>query len=212
MPSPYRLLLHLLLVSRFPWVSLSASSHESPSSSLSSLPSSSTMLLPNVHVPRISFPSLTVHFPSSTSLLLSLLATFTLLAFVRATLCLKTYMKVKGQSQHQESGQAREKGQTTWSPSWRVFSWESLPLTLPVSLSVVEKDHKAASHSAPVEHSPRAPQNPQTSIYGNQPPISMAKMIMSRHTFRKPTQRPPRPPPTLQQQVQYTLRRQPSMV
>ncbi|KJA22854.1 hypothetical protein HYPSUDRAFT_66817 [Hypholoma sublateritium FD-334 SS-4] len=52
-------------------------------------------------------------------------------------------------------------------------------------------------------------EHPLPALYEAGPPVSMAKMIMSRHTFRRPTSRPP--PARSANTVQYQ-RRSPSMV
>ncbi|KAJ7654083.1 hypothetical protein DFH06DRAFT_521433 [Mycena polygramma] len=95
--------------------------------------------------------------------------------------------------------------------SWLgLFSWETLPLpvpavsasdlTIPIALNAVPPPAMRGRHVYRGGRgvgfaTPRARANieaPLPAIYESQTPVSMAKMIMSRHTYRRPT--PPSPP------------------
>lgn len=162
-----------------------------------------------------------------TSILLSLLASLFLLAVIRAALLfLRTRSSSSSQKQVLVQEQPKTVGQQSSpsSSSWGLgfFTWDNLP-TLPVSLKVSENDMKGrgvgfvAPQEPPVQ--PWQPgrrvgpsfDHPLPAVYQTDVPVSMAKMIMSRHTFRKPTLRPPSKPARGGSQMQYT-RRPASMV
>lgn len=164
-------------------------------------------------VPPISFDS--DRLPSCTSVFLSLLATLVLVSFVRAALlCLRGNVdsKLLQQSQVQVVEKAVERSddakQRPGSWKWSLSSWKavSVPsLSLPLSLAPIDKDSvrrgvgmQGKSETRRHEHWP-APrvrkggptfETPLPALYQSEP-LSMAKLIMSRHTYRKPTGRPP---------------------
>ncbi|TFK61441.1 hypothetical protein BDN72DRAFT_460131 [Pluteus cervinus] len=97
---------------------------------------------------------------------------------------------------------ATAKKQSKWTWGW--FTWESLPVSLPVSLRATETHNRVIGQGVGVSvrnamQSVRrgAPifEGPVPAIYQTEVPVSMAKMIMSRHTFRRPNGARP-PPPT----------------
>jgi len=105
-----------------------------------------------------------------------------------------------------------DKKTTSW--FWGLIKWDSLP-ALPsvrnringVSMSETERGWQ------PQQQRGRRPgpafEHPLPALYQSDVPVSMAKMIMSRHTFRRPTSRPPPARTTSAPQYQ---RRTPSMV
>ncbi|KAF9460381.1 hypothetical protein BDZ94DRAFT_1238466 [Collybia nuda] len=165
-------------------------------------------------MPSFSFPSFPGSLPSKSSLLLSLLASVVLLSFIRAAvLCLRTNVSKQPQQliqtsqEKQESTGQEETRQRRSSWAWGFISWENLPLALPVSLTTVEnttngrgvglqdkRREQIQSWQPTVRRGGPAFESPIPAIYQSEVPVSMAKMIMSRHTYRKPTNRPPARP------------------
>jgi hypothetical protein len=162
-------------------------------------------------------------FPSISALALSLVASVLLLTLIRAVFArLVTITDITGNADADEKGSrispssnSNDNGPSTygvlsnWGWSWK---WEGLPLSLPVSLSISEKDCPgvgvgvgvAAAIQQQQQLQPvnmtwqtrrRSPgfEPPLPALYDTQLPISMAKMIMSRHTYRRPSLS--RPPP-----------------
>ncbi|KAF5365287.1 hypothetical protein D9758_005336 [Tetrapyrgos nigripes] len=153
-------------------------------------------------------PPLLLWFVAAVGLLLALRSVFTRLrsAPVNAE---------KGKRASQEVQQEKK------SVSWRFLTLDSLPVSLPMTLvappantmagrgvglnagSVLSRPPSQQGSMAQVPRSPSPPQwrgrrgptfdQPVPSIYQSQEPISMAKIIMSRHTFRRPA--PPKPAP-----------------
>ncbi|GLB39683.1 hypothetical protein LshimejAT787_0701930 [Lyophyllum shimeji] len=176
----------------------------------------------SVSVSSISFAPLGNAIPSYSSILLSLLASLVLLSFVRAAfLCLRSSVGNKAQQQVQvqvegKSGERQEESRqrrTSW--AWGLLTLERLPtFSLPVSLTMGQSDsngrgvgmqQKRAEAPSQPWQPPRSRrggptfETPLPALYQSDVPVSMAKMIMSRHTYRKPTNRPPAralPPPT----------------
>ncbi|KAF5350472.1 hypothetical protein D9756_008629 [Leucocoprinus leucothites] len=181
-----------------------------------------------LHMSNVAFP-----LSSHSSILLSLLASVFLLAVIRAALLFlrartssssEKQALVHAQQQKNVEQQSSQSSQSSSSSSWGLgfLRWESLP-TLPLSLKLNENDMKgrgvgfastsqppAAQSWQPGRRSGPAFEHPLPAMYQSEEPVSMAKMIMSRHTFRKPAQRPP-PKPKTGSQMQYT-RRSASMV
>ncbi|RDB17391.1 hypothetical protein Hypma_001680 [Hypsizygus marmoreus] len=159
----------------------------------------------------IAFPSLPDSLPSNSSVLLSLLASIVLLSFIRATfLCLRTNVSKQPQQSQvtvpektvQRSEEPRQR-RSSW--AWGLLTWDSLP-TLPVSLAMSETESNGRGvglqskrvegptqnwQQPRVRRSGPAFESPLPALYQSEVPVSMAKMIMSRHTYRKPTNRPP---------------------
>ncbi|KXN81204.1 hypothetical protein AN958_05785 [Leucoagaricus sp. SymC.cos] len=180
-----------------------------------------------LHMSHVSLP-----LSSHSSILLSLIASLFLLAVIRAALLFlraRTSSSPEKQTlvheqqknvEQQSSASSSESSKSSWGLGF--FTWENLP-TLPVSLEVNENDMKGrgvgfvapqrppAQSWQPGRRSGPAFERPVPTMYQTDVPMSMAKMIMSRHTFRKPTQRPPPRPPRTGLQMQYT-RRSASMV
>jgi len=167
-------------------------------------------------------------FPSVSSLLLSLFASVTLLALIRVaftrfvtfSIVTSTDADEKGVAVHRtpSNGTSLEK---SWNWSWQ---WERMNLSLPVSLSMGEKDCPGIGGGTGVAvalqeqerhqrqqptHTPKARwqthrrnvgfEPPLPALYDTPVPMSMAKMIMSRHTYRKPSLN--RPPPRVASQT-----------
>jgi len=173
-----------------------------------------------------------VSFPLSnhTAILLSFLVSLFLLAVIRAALHFlrsRTSPSLEKQTLIQErpknvEQQSSSSSSSTSSWGWSLFTWDNLP-TLPISFKVDENNMKgrgvglAASQSPPSQpwqrgrRSGPAFEQPLPAMYQTDVPVSMAKMIMSRHTFRKPAQRPPPRPLKGGSQMQYT-RKPASMV
>ncbi|TFK31552.1 hypothetical protein BDQ12DRAFT_729459 [Crucibulum laeve] len=119
-----------------------------------------------------------------------------------------------------------ERPTSSW--GWGFLTWESLP-ALPVSLTMSEHGAKgrgvglgAGSMLAKQQQQTqnmqqqwqrRGPafERPLPALYQTEVPASMAKMIMSRHTFRRPASRPPPRSATTIPPIQIQ-RRTPSMV
>lgn len=168
----------------------------------------------------ISLPSFPGSLPSKSSFLLSLLASVVLLSFIRAAvLCLRTNVAKQPQQlvqalpEKKESTGSEKTRQRRSSWAWGLISWESLPLTLPVSLTMAENNtngrgvglqekrrDQSQSWQPRVRRGGPAFESPSTyhlplcsspsyrssfclvpAIYQSEVPVSMAKMIMSRH-------------------------------
>lgn len=177
----------------------------------------------NMHMPvTISQVDLTLStLPSASSTLLSLLASLVLLAFIRAAFLFMRSQPspLKPGPGPQEDQKLRSRPQSSF--GWGLITWDSLPAP-PLSLAAasaliigngVGMGVGVATGKSSWQHQNRVPgptfEHPTPGLYQTDVPVSMAKMIMSRHTFRKPTQRPPSRPATPQIQVS---RRPPSMV
>jgi len=166
------------------------------------------------------FPTLPDSLPSNTSILLSLLATLVILSFVRAALlCFRpnTGKQVQQPTQTQAEAKAAEQSESTIqrrsSRAWGLLIWDNLrTISLPISLTMAEKEtagkgiglqgKRPAAPSQPWQpvRSKRggpAFETPLPALYQSGEPMSMAKMIMSRHTYRRPTSRPPARVPSI---------------
>ncbi|KAL9709230.1 hypothetical protein Ac2012v2_007584 [Leucoagaricus gongylophorus] len=172
-----------------------------------------------------------VSFPlsSHSSILLSLLISVFLLAFIRAALLfLWSWTSSSSEKQalvhvqHQKNVEQQSASPPSSLPRrLNLFSWRNLP-ALPVSFKLNESDMKGQGVDfvppqqpivqpwQPGRRKGPAFEHPLPAMFQSDEPVSMAKMIMSRHTFRKPAQRPPARPKT-GSQMQYT-RRSASMV
>ncbi|KAG5730439.1 hypothetical protein E4T56_gene15768, partial [Termitomyces sp. T112] len=160
---------------------------------LRQLPSSS------MSISSMSLPSLAHSLPSNSSVLLSLLASFVLLSFVRvAFLCFSKYIGTQPQKQAQiqvegkaaDSSEGSRQHRSPW--PWRRFTWGSLP-SLPVSLAVPGNETHGKGVGMQEKRSPQPWQTvrgrrggptfetPLPALYQSKEPLSMAKMIMSRH-------------------------------
>ncbi|ESK87987.1 hypothetical protein Moror_10834 [Moniliophthora roreri MCA 2997] len=170
------------------------------------------------------FPS---RFPSPCSLILCFFVAVFLILAIRYGLhyrSSRTPVAISGDKEKRTSQGTTQLEQK--SSSRRLFIWDGLPLSLPVTLTAprnttVGKGVGVSASVAPVSRTssppppppppPRGPINqsqpqpvmsqsrrgpsfeqPLPAIYQSQEPISMAKMIMSRHTFRRPGQKMPR--------------------
>ncbi|CAA7265237.1 unnamed protein product [Cyclocybe aegerita] len=99
--------------------------------------------------------------------------------------------------------QQEEKKTVSW--YWGLVKWDSLPLPsfprartgAPSSPSMSEAGRGRWGSPQQYQHisQGRRPgpafETPLPALYQSEVPVSMAKMIMSRHTFRRPTSRPP---------------------
>ncbi|KAG6827716.1 hypothetical protein H0H92_010689 [Tricholoma furcatifolium] len=157
----------------------------------------------------ISFPSLADSLPSNSSILLSLLASLVVLSFIRAA-CLYLRSNTGTQKQQQAQVQVQEKAadhveesrkRSSW--AWGLLRWDRLP-SLPVSLTIPRNETNGVGVGMqekrplpqpwqPVRGRRGGPafETPLPAIYQSSEPLSMAKMIMSRHTYRRPSSRPP---------------------
>ncbi|KAF7762093.1 hypothetical protein Agabi119p4_8686 [Agaricus bisporus var. burnettii] len=163
------------------------------------------------------------HLSTPNSILFSLLASVFLLAVIRAALLFlrsrsslsQEKRKLVGiQTENAEQEESQSSPSSPTSRGWACFKWDNLP-TLPVSLKLNENDMKGQgvgfvaqqrSAAQPWRRTGPAFESPLPAMYQTDVPVSMAKMIMSRHTFRRPA---PRPPPRASKpgsQMQYTRR------
>jgi len=151
--------------------------------------------------------------PTSSTLLLSLLFSLVLLAAIRLVFlaygALSKVSTSKEKLSQQEKADPVQHGRRRWTSMMRwSWTWEGLPLSLPISFSFSDQQiiggvvGNGIGVSAPppptmkaMLHGKRtgpAFEHPLPAIYETEVPVSMAKMIMSRHTTRRPT--PIRPP------------------
>ncbi|KAG2007011.1 hypothetical protein CC2G_014739 [Coprinopsis cinerea AmutBmut pab1-1] len=161
-------------------------------------------------------------FPSSSTILLSLLAVFILTSFVRALwIGLREHLALvkekRQQQQHStptqsltsptEKSAIASQGQDTRPPTsswlWGLLRLSALRAPPSQSEECAYPSEKQA-WSQP-QFQPRRPHlmsqvgrrtgpafdRPLPTLYESDIPVSMAKMIMSRHTFRRPSSRPP---------------------
>ncbi|KAE9402720.1 hypothetical protein BT96DRAFT_974132 [Gymnopus androsaceus JB14] len=157
------------------------------------IPCSSTVEIP-------SFLGLSAKFSSSCSLFLLSLIGFTVLGLALALKFVFVARKSKsrdsvGESKVQKSEKVQVQVQRR---TWRSFlsTWDgvNLPVTLiaPPTNTVVGRGIGingavlGKQMSQPVRSGP-AFEQPLPAIYQSKEPVSMAKMIMSRHTFRRPS-------------------------
>lgn len=172
------------------------------------------MLLPyssNVH-----FTAFSSTFPSKSSIILSLGLAILLLAICRLVFSwVTTVVGFRDNSRQKQS--SLQASDSKASSSWSLFTFESLPLSLSMSAAPtsvgqgigLQKDMRSVSP-------PQVPQaaqlnwqsqrggsvdgRPPPSANASQQPLSMAKIIMSRHTFRRPappsSRRPAALPPS----------------
>ncbi|KAH9479267.1 hypothetical protein JR316_0007855 [Psilocybe cubensis] len=112
----------------------------------------------------------------------------------------------KPSSKASEPAQTDSKKTSSW--LWGLVKWDSLPAAPPRS----ERGGWQAPSTPQMQQTRRpgpAFDHPLPALYDTQVPASMAKMIMSRHTFRRPASRPP---PVRATNVPQYQRRTPSMV
>ncbi|KAF9555847.1 hypothetical protein CPC08DRAFT_118058 [Agrocybe pediades] len=96
---------------------------------------------------------------------------------------------------------------------WGLVKWDSLP----PAAAIAERGGWQPPSSPQMQQIQRQQtrrqrpsfEQPLPALYESQVPVSMAKMIMSRHTFRRPASRPP---PVRATNVPQYQRRMPSMV
>ncbi|KAF9528909.1 hypothetical protein CPB83DRAFT_835397 [Crepidotus variabilis] len=127
---------------------------------------------------------------------------------------------IKGSSLNNNSVEQEKGGRKTLSSAFLgLIKWDSLPsLPLPrrgngaQSMSETERGRwtsQPQSSRTQTRSGRPAFQHPQPAIYQSDVPVSMAKMIMSRHTFRRPSSRPP---PVRNANAPQFQRKLPSMV
>lgn len=171
-------------------------------------------------MPLIGFPS---RFPSPCSVLLCFLAGlclfFTLRLVVHRHSTTKT-ITIPGEKE-KRSHTVHVERKSSSSSIWRLFAWEGLPVSLPITLTAPLNattvgrgvgvtagippvlsspprssvaNHARSQSEKPVSWHRCGPsfEQPVPAIYQSQEPLSMAKLIMSRHTFRRPTPKPPK--------------------
>ncbi|KAK7460928.1 hypothetical protein VKT23_008856 [Stygiomarasmius scandens] len=147
--------------------------------------------------------------PLCSPLLLWFVAAFGVVLVIRFAFGRSRTLPVNVEKEKQASRDVEKK-----SVSWRIFGLDSLPVSLPITLTAPTNTMvgkgvglnagSVLSRSLPSQltQQPRSPspprrggptfEQPMASIYQSQEPISMAKIIMSRHTFRRPTPKPSR--------------------
>ncbi|KAJ6569734.1 hypothetical protein DFH09DRAFT_1313523 [Mycena vulgaris] len=136
-------------------------------------------------------------FPAAT-LALTLLAALLVLAGVRATVAARRRLAlplsvkaIQVQVQEKITPKSAPKPASSWSPLR--LSWETLPP--PPASSPQPHVPRAGPVRRPepaLVSRPRA-EAPLPAIYESPTPVSMAKMIMNRHTYRRPSPSPSRP-------------------
>ncbi|KAF9261730.1 hypothetical protein L218DRAFT_988799 [Marasmius fiardii PR-910] len=167
---------------------------------------------PNVDIPMIGFPA---RFPSPCSLLLCLLAGLFLFLAVRFVMHRNVAPTVNATTSGDKEKRSSEAIRVEQkSSSWRLLAWDNLPVSLPITLTappnptmigrgVGVQPSTLVTPSPPPRSSTnnlwsqkesvisfqrRGPtfEQPLPAIYQSQEPLSMAKLIMSRHTLRRP--------------------------
>ncbi|KAG7095638.1 hypothetical protein E1B28_006361 [Marasmius oreades] len=176
------------------------------------------MLLPcssSVDIQMIGFPS---RLPSSCSILLYFLAGLFLFLAVRFVIHRNSAATVVATSSGDKEKRTAEAIRVEQkASSWRLFTWESLPVSLPITLTtppnptiigrgvgvksvtsliaspppprLPTSNHTRSQKEQAMSFHRRGPtfEQPLPAIYQSQEPLSMAKLIMSRHTLRRPS-------------------------
>ncbi|KAG6380233.1 hypothetical protein JVT61DRAFT_8325 [Boletus reticuloceps] len=144
------------------------------------------------------FPSLSAVFMAAAASVLLLFIARILFLLMRLWSC-----PIRTESEQKENTYGRYSAHVS-NPWGRSLQWNILPVSLPFTLALSEKPSaevgsglaQKRSQTLPVVNwQPRARpqfQPPPPALYETPVPLSMAKIIMSRHTFRKPN-RPRRP-------------------
>ncbi|KIK76820.1 hypothetical protein PAXRUDRAFT_168675 [Paxillus rubicundulus Ve08.2h10] len=151
-------------------------------------------------------------FPSVAAVLMACIASVLLLVLARIVFAL---MRLSSCPMSRPEGQEKESrlvslSTFSFSGPWsHSLNWNTLPVSLPFILCVPEKPSPEAGNVVDVGLSPKRPetlpvanwysrcpgpqfQPPPPALYENPVPLSMAKIIMSRHTFRRPNPNRPR--------------------
>ncbi|KIK68205.1 hypothetical protein GYMLUDRAFT_68086 [Collybiopsis luxurians FD-317 M1] len=164
------------------------------------IPCSSTVELPSL----LGFPPKFYSTSTSTSTCSFFLLSFVGIAVLLVITSLRfvLWKKSKSRTLEREKEQKSEKGPVqVQSRSWRSFLGGLDSVNLPVTLTASSSSTvvgrgvglngavlgKQVPMSQPVRSGPTFEQ-PLPAIYQSKEPLSMAKMIMSRHTFRRPNQ------------------------
>ncbi|KIJ64693.1 hypothetical protein HYDPIDRAFT_28063 [Hydnomerulius pinastri MD-312] len=151
------------------------------------------------------FPSVAAVFMACTASVLLLILARIIFSFMRLWSCplARTEGQEKGSSLLSLSTSSFSK---PWSSS---LQWNTLPVSLPFTLRMPEKASAEVGTGVGVGLSQKRPetlpvaiwqprrsgpqfQPPPPALYENPVPLSMAKIIMSRHTFRRPNPNRPR--------------------
>ncbi|KAF4623223.1 hypothetical protein D9613_001391 [Agrocybe pediades] len=118
--------------------------------------------------------------------------------------------KEKTSAVNASSEASQTKKMSSW--LWGLVKWDSLP----PAAAIAERGGWQPPSSPQMQQIQRQTrrqrpsfEQPLPALYESQVPVSMAKMIMSRHTFRRPASRPP---PVRATNVPQYQRRMPSMV
>jgi len=138
--------------------------------------------------------------PSLSALFMAAAASALLLLVARVLFSLWSCPMVRTDSQGKESSLLFLAFFTR--PWGRSLQWNTLPVSLPFTLTLPEKSSPVVGNGVGMGLSQKAPQMlqvlnwrpragprfqpPPPALYENPVPLSMAKMIMSRHTFRRP--------------------------
>jgi len=146
------------------------------------------------------FPSLSVVFMAAAASVLLLFVARILFLLMRLWSC----PMVRPESQEKENPLFAV---SFVSKPWgRSLQWNILPVSLPFTLTLPEKPSPEVGNGVGMglSRKPMLPivnwhrrtgpqfQPPPPALYENPVPVSMAKMIMSRHTFRRPNPNRPR--------------------
>ncbi|KAH7928862.1 hypothetical protein BV22DRAFT_1126221 [Leucogyrophana mollusca] len=146
-------------------------------------------------------------FPSVAAVFLACAASILLLLLARITYAvMRLYLSPAAMAKLAEKGNTQLSAPMSWSKTWS-SSW-SIPLasiSLPFTLTLDEESSSGVgagvgvglqrSGTLPVNWQRRTGpqfQPPLPALYENPVPLSMAKIIMSRHTFRRPNPNRPR--------------------
>jgi len=171
--------------------------------------------------------SLSLVLPGPTALALCFFLSLILLALLHHAAAYISRLPIISDEKEGQRANEQESSTRSWMPfvswtKWPSFDWrsnirwEGLPqLSLPVSLSVSDNEMVGASvgkgmgvgmelmkHEWQSRRLKPAFDAPPPALYQSQAPLSMAKIIMSRHTIRRPGNkpRPPLQPPARRQQ------------
>lgn len=147
-------------------------------------------------------------FPSVAAVMLACVASLVCLLLARILYTFMRFWSCPSLSQGSEEKTPAWSSMLSLTNTWSRSMQRALPVSLPLSLTIPEKPSPEAGTGAGVGLSPKRldslPGNwqlcrpgpqfqpPPPAVYQNPAPLSMAKLIMSRHTFRRPNPNRPR--------------------
>ncbi|PPQ86968.1 hypothetical protein CVT26_007647, partial [Gymnopilus dilepis] len=127
-----------------------------------------------------------------------------------ASVQVESKVEAAASSSEAPAGPSEGKKMTSW--FWGLVKWDSLPSAPSIprrGMWVPPPPPSPPPQMQQIRRPGPAFDHPLPALYDSREPISMAKMIMSRHTFRRPASRPP---PVRNTSVPQYQRRTPSMV